>query len=1122
MPSDYQARYRKLNSRQQQAVDTVDGPLVVVAGPGTGKTQLLSMRVAAILQQPHITPDQILCLTFTDNAARNMQDRLVSIIGRPAYHVAVHTFHSFADRIINNYPDAFTKRLLLRPLDELGIYQLLRNIFDKLPHADPLSTRLGDDYIYLKDTYRTIGWLKQAALSPAEFQEILARNQEFFEATSAEVSETFQKTPSAKQLEQYAEIAAALSQAPSSSLPGSMMSYAELSARELVAAIELTDTTGRYAPHITTWRRRWLEKNAEGNYVFKDALQLPKLTTVAQIYADLLDAMQQAGSYDFDDMLLEVVHALESHPELALNLSERYQYILVDEFQDTNQAQLRLLWALGDVPPNENRPNIMVVGDPNQAIYAFQGAFNSSFQQFINRYEDVRLINLTDNYRSTKHILEASYEVIRQQPAEQHVLTTDQLALVAHASHEQSLIEHDVLASELAHYQWVADTVQAYLDQGIQPQEIAIIAPRHRYLERIVPYLATNNIPIAYERREDILDAPLVQELLRMAELVVAIADNRQDDIDYLIGEVLGYDFWEIDPGLLLSVSVDCYEERCHWLPSLLASEQPQLKRIAEWFYSLGHKARTEPLEYMLDELGGGRPTRIITPDDGAFVSPFNSYYFGQQELKEHTERYLNHLGQLTALRQRLRSWQPDKTLYLHDLLTFVTLHQQAGVNILNTNPHTEAAHAVQLMTAYKAKGLEFAVVFVINAQEEVWGSRAREYVDRIRLPRNLPVKPAGDTEADKLRLFYVALTRAKHTLHVVSYQQNLDDKLSLGLGFVGGNTADSQPAHPAFAPTFIDRQAGSEAVRLLATAWAYKYRQLIADKPTLFGPILEHYRLSATHLNNFLNVIDAGPEYFLRHNLLRFPEAMSPAAAYGDAIHQTLKMISTEYQAHGKLPAVRQYAQFFEDVLAGKHLRNSDHDRYRERGTTALKVYCASRREFLATDMITERNFSNEGVVIGDARLSGKIDVLLRTSDSSFTVIDYKTGKPAKSWQSTDEFEKIKLHRYRQQLYFYKLLVDNSATYGRKYLVQQGGLEFVETTSKHTALVDTLWLSYDDEELARIAMLIQAVWFHIMNLQLPDTTQYPQNLSGIIQFETDVIEAYRAATLEPKQKSLL
>jgi DNA helicase II / ATP-dependent DNA helicase PcrA len=1103
---DFQKNYEGLNEAQRQAVDTTAGPLIVLAGPGTGKTQLLSLRVGNILKLPGVTPDQILCLTFTDNAARNMQQRLVEIIGRAAYHVAIQTFHSLGDRIINTYPDYFVDRPLLRPIDQLGQYELARLIFDEMKHSNPLSTKVGDDYIFLGDTLKAIGWLKQAGISPNEFRAIIKSNQEFFEATSQAVSEIFAATPNPKLFNKYTEAVELMANAPKKKLPGIALSYAELAARELGLALEQSDPSGRYLPQVTAWRKQWLEKNPTGVFVFKDRGQIAKLEAVAEVYDQLTLRMSQNGLYDFDDMLLEVVQALENNNDLRLNLAERYQYILVDEFQDTNQAQLRLLWSLGDAAPNEGRPNLMVVGDPNQAIYAFQGAFNSCFKQFQDRYLDVTVINLSINYRSTSDILDASLEVIKQNPNEHGLLSASGLALAAHRTYDQNLVEHDVLTSELAHYQWVSDKIREYLEAGIEPDQIAVIAPKHRYLERLVPYLDNNSLPIAYERRENVLDAPLIQEIIFMAELVLAISNGQHDTADHLLGEVLGYDFWKLDAEVLLDLSTSCYDDRSHWLPAMLKHKSTELKQIGLWLNSLAQVAKTEPLEYILDEIGG-RLDGVSDINTG-FVSPFNSYYFSEERVNNATEEYLNHLGQLTALRQHLRSWQPNKTLKLEDLVEFVQLHRRAGINILSTSPHTQSAKALQLMTAYKAKGLEFEVVFVINTQDEVWGSSARSYVDRVRLPRNLPIKPAGDSQSDRLRLFFVALTRAKHTLHIVSYTHNLDDKLSLGLGFIGGNGHDSQPIHPAFTPRLIDREVGAEAVRILSTSWAYRFRQLIADKPTLFQPILDRYYLSATHLNNFLNVIDAGPEYFLRHNLLRFPEAMSPSAAYGDAIHQTLKMVATHFSTKAELPSRQTINEFFEDILSSKHLRPTDHQRFLERGHGALSNYLSKRQQLFLDKLLTERNFAKEGVMIDEARLSGKIDVIRMLSGSQLEVIDYKTGKPLIGWKGRDEFESIKLHRYQQQLYFYKLLVDNSASFGNKFSLERGGLEFIEPDGKSKELVDTLYLEYQSEELERTRELIVGVWNCIINLDLPDIEGYSHDLSGIVKFEEDIISS--------------
>lgn len=1109
--------YNKLNDAQKAAVDAIEGPVLVLAGPGTGKTQLLSARVAKILASPDILPSNVLCLTFTDNAARNMLERLEQMVGKPAYHVNIHTFHSFGEQIINQYPDYFTDRPLLQAVDELGKYEILRAIFEKLPHSDPLSLKVGDEYVFLKDAQNAITWLKHNALSPDQFDEILKANRKFLKAADKLVTGVFKTTPSAKQIGHYQQLVRALAPLASTTRLYGFMDYGWQSLMELREALKQTEAgTGRFAPAMTAWRLAWLEKNKVGNYIFKDSgKNQAKLLSLVKIYETFQAQMTSQGFYDFEDMVMEVVQAIEKHTDLRLNLQERYQYVLVDEFQDTNKAQLRILTALGDNPVYEGRPNLMVVGDPNQAIYAFQGAENSNVLAFMSQYRDVKIINLTDNYRSTQAILDASIELIKQNPGAADMLTLKDLHLAAKAPLSVNILEHDVLSSELAQYQWVTDKIKQYLKSGTSPEEIAVIAPRHRYLERLMPYLATAKIPVAYERRENILDSPLVVQLLKMAELVVALADGNYGDADALFAEVLNYRFWKLPPEELIEVSLEAYDQRKHWIALLIKHKDPVVRSTALWLTALAKSAKTEPLEYILDALSGSPQAGVDSPDEdessptpqskGKFVSPFMEYYFSDRQLDTHTDDYLAYLGQLSTLRQHLRSWKPKTMLYIADLIEFVRLHRQAGIKIVDNNPHTQTVKAVQVMTAYKAKGLEFSVVFAINAQDEVWGPKARGYNARIRLPKNLPIKPAGDTDDDKLRLFFVALTRAKHTLHITSYTHNLDNKLSLGLSFIGGNSPDSDPIHPAFRPKYIRSQVGAEAARILSTDWAYRYRQIIADKPSLFEPILERYKLSVTHLNNFLDVVNGGPEYFLLHNLLRFPAAMSAPAAYGDAIHKTLDWIYTERRKNGAMPLSRAWKSFFVDILARKHLPSAEFVRYQTRGLKALAFYLENRHDQFKSEDIIEHSFAHEGVVIDGARLTGKIDKIIRRSPTELAVIDFKTGKPSSSWQGSDDYERRKLHRYEQQLLFYKLLVDNSASYSRRYQLNRGALEFIEA-DENREIAEPLELKYSPQKITEFARLLKAVWEKIMTLDFPDTSVYSKDYNGLLQFESDLV----------------
>lgn len=1086
-----------LNPAQKKAAETIEGPVLVIAGPGTGKTQLLASRVENILKKADVSPGNILCLTFTDNAARNMRERLVDVVGRQAYHVAIHTFHSFGVDLINQYPDHFNRQLI-QQVNQLGRYQLLAEIFEELPHSNPLSTKVGDNYIFINDALNAIGWLKQNAVTPVELHAFLNANKKTIDVLSPVLAETFAESPLAKYLPEYEKLLKNIRKQATGVLILGFAGFADECEAELEAAIGQTDANGRYAPKITEWRNNWCQKDAGGKYVFKDGGQnYRKMHALANVYQELLDSMSSQGLYDFEDMVMESVHAMENSDELRFNLQERYQYILVDEFQDTNKAQLRMLVALGDNPVHEGRPNIMAVGDDDQAIYAFQGAEASNMAAFAKIYRAEPIV-LNQNYRSDGDILKVAEAVSKQiSDRLESVVPGAAKKLIPNKAFKSKTIDYQSFPSELAQYSWIAEEVERLIKLGTTPEEISIIAPRHRYLERLMPYLGEKHIPVAYERRENILDAPIIVELTTMTELVVALAGNRQEEADALFGEVLGYDFWGLPAEALIGISLECYKRHRHWLDVLVKHKSARIRAITAWFVDLAKRSRLEPMEYMLDRLVGGT---VSGADTIKFVSPFKDFYFDAKRYELATESYLTLLGQLSTLRHHLRQWQPNHALRIKDLTEFIQLNQAAELKIVDTNPHTQTTNAVQVMTAYKAKGLEFEAVFAINAQDEVWGPTARSRTPRITLPRNLPIAPAGNSDNDKLRLLYVALTRAKHTLHICGYTHDLDNKLSPALSFIDGISG--------LAPKQVSKPTSVKAAEILSTDWSYRFRQVIADKPSLMAPILEEYKLSVTHLNNFLDITNGGPYFFLAHNLLRFPAALTPSVAYGDSVHQTLKWLHTELRQGGSLPSRPAIRGYFDDMLGRKHLKKSDHVRLSNRGHESLKRYIKEKGSIFEAKDLSERGFNNDGVVVGEARLSGKIDIVHFKDSARVEVFDFKTGRPAASWQGKDEFEKIKLHKYRQQLLFYKLLVENSASYQGKLLVDKGRLEFVEPDA-NDKLLPGLELTYEPNELTRFAGLINAVWRRIMDLDFPDVSKYPPTIKGITAFEEDLIAQF-------------
>jgi DNA helicase-2/ATP-dependent DNA helicase PcrA len=488
----------------------------------------------------------------------------------------------------------------------------------------------------------------------------------------------------------------------------------------------------------------------------------------------------------------------------------------------------------------------------------------------------------------------------------------------------------------------------------------------------------------------------------------------------------------------------------------------------------------------------------VPSDDTSSFVSPLYEYFFNADKLAGSTDQYLRYLEALRAIRSAVRAYKPAETPTLMTFVECIDLHRSIGAGITSTRQASGDPDAVQLMTAHKSKGLEFGSVYVIDAIDTVWGERARSRNRMIGYPENLPLVPAGDSADERLRLFYVAMTRAKHNL-TVSYS-NSDD---------GGKSTNKASFIVDSKTTPILHTQLTQPENMLAQARTQWYSPLVIDTPggdlkSLVEPILASYKLSVTHLTNFLDVTRGGPQTFLLHNLLRFPQAMSPASAYGSAVHATLQRAHLYVSSKGEKQPIEDILQVFEAQLATQNLSDKDFDYYSQKGSDELHAFLAAMYDSFTQTQKVEQNFSSQHAMVGTAHLSGALDVIDISGDKTVTVTDYKTGKPALSWTGKTDYEKIKLHKYRQQLLFYKLLVEHARDY-RGHTVDQGILQFVQPTS--AGEIVTLTTSFADADLEQFKKLIQAVWTRIIDLDLPDTSTYDQSIKGILAFEQDLID---------------
>lgn len=1102
---DFTGRYASLNPAQKEAVDAIEGPVMVIAGPGTGKTELLSLRVANILRLTDALPETILCLTFTESGASAMRERLVGLLGKDAYKVAVHTFHSFGTEVINQFGDFFYEGAHFRPADDLSRFEIIRHIFEELGHANVLNKKMNGEYTYLKETLTVVSELKKSGLTSDELLVVLDANDGAIQKTEQLLSPIFaQKISKSTAGELAAHINAIRAASVIVPLP-SIVPLATVIADSLETAVSSAEASGKTTA-VTAWRNTWFKKNDEGEFILKSRDRQTKLRAVSSIYEQYLARMSEAELFDFDDMILRVVHAMEIFDELRFNLQEKYQYIMVDEFQDTNMAQMRIVHNLTNNPSQGDTPNIMVVGDDDQAIFSFQGADISNIINFRSIYPKTHMVALKENYRSGESILRESRGIITQgsERLENHIKELDK-ELSAQSSHVAANVEFVEAENSADERHILVESIAAQL-QADKTADIAVLTRKHDEIEKLLPYFAKAGIPVQYERQDNVLNLPIIVLIEQLSHVLIAIYEGRHSDANGLLPQVLAHPVWGISPLALWKLSLVSFEIHTHWLDEM--SHLPQFVPLHTWFVTTALAIPHTPLETLLDTIIGA--THPQTADDeqedidaveqkneSGYVSPIYSYFFSDIMLKSHPDEYIRYLEALRAIRSHLRDYRPLETPTLVSFIDFMTLHRTIGSGITSLHMVGDTEYAVHLMTAHKSKGLEFDTVYIVGAVDSVWGERARSHSRSLSYPENLPLAQVGDSSDERLRLFYVAATRARNKL-IISYSRGGD-----------GAKATEKAAFlvsSSITPTLVTVERSSEQMLETAQLRWYEHLTTVSDTTLkkLLMPQLEAYMLSVTHLTNFLDVTRGGPQNFLLQNLLRFPQAMSPASAYGSAIHSTLQRAHVHLARYGQRQAVEDILHNFETSLKDHHLSDADFEFYLQKGSEDLHAFLGARYASFKPSQKAELDFKSQHVMVGEAHLSGALDLIDVTADKHVTVTDYKTGKPARSWTGKTDYEKIKLHKYKQQLMFYKLLVENARDF-RGHTVSSGMLQFIEPTN--VGHIIELQTDFSDSDLEQFTTLVKAVWRRIVSLDLPDISPYDQTLKGILAFEQDLID---------------
>jgi DNA helicase-2/ATP-dependent DNA helicase PcrA len=890
-PKLFTEAYARLNEAQKKAVDTVEGPVLVIAGPGTGKTHILTLRIANILKITQANPGNILVLTFTDSAARTVRTRVAALIGeQAAREIFISTFHGFADHLLQQYQDSFPQAIGKRLAGDVESTLLWREVLENEELVALRTTK--SPYFYLRDLARLRDDLLRERISLADYR--------------AWADAETDRIKSDESL------------------------------------VYLRDS--KYGAKG--------EMKPEG---FKKLERLEKVYEAARLIEAYEALKVERDVYDFADVLRIAVDGLAEDADLRATIQEQYQYVLADEHQDANALQHALL----DVLAYDEHPNIFVVGDEKQAIYRFQGADSSHFKTFTEQFPRAEVISLDTSYRSRQGILDASHGLIQAVPA----ATGAHMALTGRS--EAASLSVLAAPDPLAERDQIAQLVEAAIKEGTEPHEIAIIASRNGTADQFAETLAARGVPTL--RAGDVLlsSRPIMRGVLALMRAVADPLDSAS------LRESLLAPWW---PMTLTERAELLRQNRDRELETALASAMPA---VAETIAALRAAALTTAPLPLLSKLladSGARAFLLSHADHFEDITLMRKVFMHIEELVQRN---------------------PDQSFA--DVVRIFTQAHEHGLESVKTSV-TMMEGKVTVITAHKAKGMEFKKVFVVGMNARQW--------EKGGMPAKIP-SPVDQSRSleDITKLFYVAITRAKDDL-VISYAvESAEGKDTPPSVLIPAGLSEITPD---FDPLPILHETVN-ASKLVC--------ELVHEFLTKDG-------LSPSAMNEYLE----SPSTFFARRVLRLHEPEAPATAIGIAVHAG---IAAYLEAKSEGAAYVALSRVLKKSLLP---RTAAYDRVVTHARESLAQYIAHDGT-LKEAIAIEQGYSITKEIAGHVvKLQGKVDAIFQVSGGE-CIVDFKTSSDVH----------IKDEKHARQLAFYDLLLRANGHNTTHASIVQVGPEHVE-----------------------------------------------------------------------------
>lgn len=938
------------NKKQQECIDNTEGKYLVLAGPGTGKTFTLIQRVKNMIEKG-VKPETILCLTFSDAAANEMRTRLAKELNKSDIGVNVFTYHSFCNDIITEHPEEFELPENYRVISSAVSVNLLKECIDEL-NPEAYRTKRNDPYYFINEISNGINAIKTNRLTKEAFFNNIEQNPD-------------------------------------------------------------------WKPQLLKLQEELKEKNENGAKIPKripdgiDSLtkKIAKAQELWKFYELYKSKMEEQHYVDFNDMINYVLDKFEDEPAFLHKAANKYKYILVDEYQDTNKSQNDIVFYLTKSIESEN---VFVVGDDDQIIYAFQGAKLDTVEKFLENFPDTKVICLNENMRSTQEILNAARKVVLQDTKrlevnpkfERYQITKELTAKNKNLDFKKKPVRFYKYADILQEYQEIADEITGLVNSQDCPvdengnkklSEIAILTLSNNELMTFFELLKERNIPAELKDGKNIF---LIHSFTVMFYYMQMLT-NPELHCDKFFKLALSKPF---------GVHAKDFE--------LLYNKKSQYSSIVDLLKSVERENFTAPekieqfirtFQYLL-EYKTNETLKDIILEIGAKTGIFD-YYLNSE---------INRIENISGLKKLVDEAEDFSNTYkkisLEDFAEYLEMCLKDEISI-TTDKAPVVMNAVQLSTYHSAKGREFEYVYMPSITRDKWESSRKSMKSVIPLDIS-EYKTEEELKSQKLseqiKLLYVGMTRAKHTLRL-SYPDKDGKTVKTPSCLVADADIEFEREEKPF--EYDINSFWQERTKSLYKR-DYDYQR---DFCSMVDTRLEGKSFSPSSINTYLKCPRL---YFYDYILgLQAKDGNPDSMNYGRAVHKACEYAINSALENGKYPSKENFIQKFKDTLQDMPMSSlQQREIYVIRGDKALdKFYvhlCAAPVSMLhSAEEVIELN-------IDGVKFKGIIDRIDKNPDGTYTIYDYKTGGAKNEkficpgGEHEDYYNQIGLYKYYYEKY--------------------------------------------------------------------------------------------------------